>query len=207
MNDDELQRAYQRATTRSALGPHPDPDRIADLVSGSGRESDRLELLEHVVRCPACRRELDFLRSANEGARAADTARFPNRWIAFAAAAVLVIGVSAVALTRTRARPTAAADVYRGQRPTVALLQPSANETVQLPVHLVWRRVADARNYRVELLSERGDMIAAWNTTDTALAIPDSVRLTASESYDVWVRATLGDRTDVSSPIVRFSVK
>lgn len=205
MNDDELQRAYLRAAPQSPLGEHPDPERIADLVRGSGREADRLELLEHVMQCPTCRSELDLLRAASEGARAADTARFPARWAALAAAAVLLIGVSAVVLTR--ARPPVAPDVYRGQRPAIALLAPSAGATVSQPVHLTWQRIADARSYRVELLSEHGDMIAAWNTADTALAIPDSVRLTARQSYDVWVRATLGDRTDVSSPIVRFSVK
>jgi len=205
MNDEELQRAYLRAAPQAPIGPHPDPERIADLVRGSGREADRLALLEHVMRCPACRRELDLLRAANEGARAADTSRFPVRWMAFAAAAVLVIGVTSVFLSRTRT--PVAPDVYRGQRPALTLVEPHAGSTVAQPVHLAWQAVADARTYHIELLSEHGDMIAAWNTTDTALAIPDSVRLIASQSYDVWVRATLDDRTDVSSPIVRFSVK
>jgi len=67
--------------------------------------------------------------------------------------------------------------------------------------------VNGAQSYRVELLTARGDVIAAWSTLDTALVIPNSVRLRASESYDMWVRATFADRSEVSSPLVRFSVK
>lgn len=205
MTEEELQRAYQRATAHARLGAHPAPERIADLVQGKAREPDRLELLDHVMQCAQCRSELDLLRTASEGARAADTARFPMRWTMFAAAAVLLIGVTAIALLQTR--PAATADVYRGRRPAMALVQPSAGETVGQPVHLAWHGITEARNYHVELLSARGDMIAAWNTSDSTLAIPDSIRLDASQSYDVWIRATLADRTEVSSPIVRFSVK
>jgi len=50
-------------------------------------------------------------------------------------------------------------------------------------------------------------VIAGWSTADTSLVIPDSVHVRANESYDVWVRALLADRTEVSSPLVRFSVK
>lgn len=205
MTDEELQRAYQRVSAQAPLGAHPEPERIADLVQGTGREPDRLALLEHVMQCARCRAELDLLRAANEGARSTDVARFPMRWAALAAAAVIVVGVSAIALRQTR--PTLATDVYRGQRPAVALVQPAGGATVAQPVHLAWHNITDARNYHVELLSARGDVIAAWNTSDTVLAIPDSVRLDASHSYDVWVRATMADRTELSSPIVRFSVK
>lgn len=204
MSDEELQRAYQRATAHAPPGAHPEPDRIAALVLGTAREPDRVATLEHVMQCARCRAELDLLRSANEGARAADTSRFPMRWAAIAAAAVLAIGVGAVALRQPR---PVTPDVFRGQRPAVGLVQPEAGSTVAKPVHLAWHGIADARNYHVELLSARGDVIAAWNTSDTVLAIPDSVRLDASQSYDVWVRATMADRTEVSSPIVRFSVK
>jgi hypothetical protein len=204
MSDDELQRAYRRATMHAPPDAHPDPDRIADLVRGSLRESDRIAVLEHAMQCTQCRAELDLLRAASEGARAAPRARSFTRWAVLAAAAVVVLGVSAVALRQRRAPEP---DVYRGERPGVGLVQPVAGAAVARPVRLAWHGVADARSYHVELLSARGDMIAAWNTSDTALAIPDSVHLDAGGAYDVWVRATLHDRSEVSSPIVRFTVK
>jgi hypothetical protein len=74
-------------------------------------------------------------------------------------------------------------------------------------VRLAWHPTDGAQSYRVEVLTARGDVIAAWSTPDTALVIPDSVRLRANESYDMWVRAMLAGRTEVSSPLVRFSVK
>jgi hypothetical protein len=205
MSDDELQRAYQRGIARTPPGVHPEPERIAALIQGSTRELDRIATLEHVMQCVRCGAELDLLRAAKEVARAADTTRFTVRRAAIAAAAVLVLGVGAVALRQHR--PVAAADVYRGQRPAIALVQPEAGSAVAQPVRLAWHGIADARSYHVELLSAHGDMIASWNTSDTVLSIPDSVRLQPSQSYDTWVRATLAERTEVSSPIVRFSVK
>ena len=74
-------------------------------------------------------------------------------------------------------------------------------------MRLAWHAMDGAQSYRVELLTTRGDVIAAWTTRDTTLVVPDSVHVSANESYDMWVRAMLTDRTEVSSPVVRFSVK
>jgi len=74
-------------------------------------------------------------------------------------------------------------------------------------VRVTWHAIDGATSYRVELLSTNGQLVAAKNTPDTSAAIPDSARVRANAQYDVWVRATLADRTEVSSPIVRFSVR
>jgi len=173
MNDDELRREYQRSTNTMPLGPHPEPEQLAKLVSGEMPEAERLTLLEHVLRCKTCKPELELLRAANEGARAVERRSFPTYWMALAAAALILVGIGVLTI--------------RTHRIAVA--------------------VDGAQSYRVEVLTTRGDVIAAWSTPDTSLSVPDSVRINASESYDMWVRAMLPDRTEVSSPVVRFSVK
>ena len=205
MNDDELRREYQRSAATTALGPHPEPDELAVLMGGAMPEPDRLAILEHVLCCPTCGPELDLLRSASAGARAAEHRMPMSRWMAFAAAALILVGIGA--LTLRGHRVAVPVDVMRGNHAAVAVIEPAAGITVAAPVRLAWHAMDGAQSYRVELLTTRGDVIAAWNTLDTALVIPDSVRISANESYDMWVRAMLADRTEVSSPLVRFSVK
>jgi hypothetical protein len=204
MNDDELRREYQRSTNTMPLGPHPEPDQLASLVSGAMPEAERLALLEHVLRCPTCKPELELLRAANEGARAAERRGFPTHWMALAAAALILVGIGVLTI-RTH-RIGVPVDVMRGGHAAVSVIEPEAGATVSAPMRLAWHAVDGAQSYRVELLTTRGDVIAAWSTPDTTLAVPDSVRISASESYDMWVRAMLSDRTEVSSPVVRFSV-
>jgi len=204
MNDDELRRAYQRSAAM-APSPHPEPDGLSELMGGAMPEPERLAMLEHVLRCPTCGPELDLIRAASAGARAAEHRMPQSRWMAFAAAALILVGIGALALRGHRA--AVPVDVMRGGHAAVAVIEPASGTTVAAPARLAWHAVNGAQSYRVELLTARGDVIAAWSTLDTALVIPNSVRLRASESYDMWVRATFADRSEVSSPLVRFSVK
>jgi hypothetical protein len=205
MNDEELRREYQRSTRGVPPGTHPEPEQLEKIVSGAGSESERLAMLEHVLRCPTCRPELDLLRAASEGARAAERPMPATRWLALAAMAILVVGIGALVLRGRGAAP--AADVMRGHQQALSLIEPAAGDRIAAPVRVTWHAIDGATSYRVELLSTSGELVASWNTSDTSSAIPDTAHVRANDAYDVWVRATLADRTEVSSPIVRFSVK
>lgn len=205
MNDEELRREYRRSSVGAPPGTHPEPEQLEQIMSGAGSESERLALLEHVLRCPTCGPELDLLRAANEGARAAERRMPATRWLALAAMAILVVGIGALVLRGRAGTPPA--DVMRGNRAAMSLIEPAVGDRVPAPVRITWHAIDGATTYRVELLSTSGELVANWNTADTAVSIPDSAHVRANEQYDVWVRATLADRTEVSSPIVRFSVK
>ena len=205
MNDDELRREYQRSKSNAAPGPHPEPEQLAALLEGTLTEATRLELLDHVTRCTTCGPDLDLLRAANEGARAAERRVMPSRWMALAAAILILVGIGV--LTLRGHRPVVVPDVMRGGHAAVAVIEPAAGSTVAAPVTIAWHAMPGAQSYRVEVLTERGEVIASWSTSDTALAIPDSVHVKANTGYDMWVRAMLADRTEVSSPLVRFIVK
>jgi hypothetical protein len=205
MNDEELRREYQRSSRGAPPGAHPEPEQLEQLVSGAGPETERLALLEHVLRCPTCGSELDLLRAANEGARAAERRMPATRWLALAAMAILVVGIGALVLRGRGVTPPA--DVMRGNPRAMSLIAPAVGDRVAAPVRVTWHAVDGATTYRVELLTPGGELVANWNTADTTATVPDSAHVRATEQYDVWVRATLPDRTEVSSPIVRFSVK
>lgn len=205
MNDDDLRREYQRSARSAPFAEHPKPEQLERIVTGGGSEAERIELLEHVLRCPTCGPELDLLRAANEGARAVEP-RMPNRqWLAIAAVALLVIGIGTLVLRGRHVTP--GADVLRGHTQSIALVEPAGGSSVALPLRLAWQPVNGAASYRVELLGTNGELIGSWTTPDTTLAIADSMHVSTNAAYDVWVRATLADRTEVSSPIVRFNVK
>lgn len=205
MNDEELRREYQRSPRAAPPGPHSDPEQLERIVNGEGSEAERLLALEHVLQCPTCGPELNLLRAASAGARAAQRQAPVARWLALAAVAILVIGLGALTLRSRRMTPNA--DVMRGQAEAMSLIEPASGASLERPIRLTWHAVDGATSYRVELLSTAGDLIGAWTTRDTSLAIADSTRVGRSSSYDVWVRATRADRTDVSSSIVRFNVK
>ena len=205
MNDEELRREYQRSSLGAPSGAHPEPEQLEQIVMGAGPESERLALLEHVLRCPTCGPELDLIRTASEGARAAERRMPATRWLAMAAMAILVVGIGALVLRGRGVTPPA--DVMRGNGAAMSLIEPAVGDRVASPVRITWHAIDGATTYRVELLSTSGELVANWNTSDTTAAIPDSAQVRANEQYDVWVRATLADRTEVSSPIVRFSVK
>ena len=205
MNDDELRREYQRSASAAPLGTHPEPETLAELVNGEMPEAQRLTVLEHVLRCPTCKPELELLRAANEGARAAERRTLPSRWMALAAAALILVGVGVLVMRGQRA--AVPVDVMRGGHAAVSVIDPFTGTAVSAPVQLTWHAMDGAQSYRVELLTTQGAVIAAWSTRDTTLVVPDSVHVSANGSYDMWVRAMLNDRTEVSSPVVRFSVK
>ena len=205
MNDEELRREYQRSSRGGPPGTHPEPEQLEQIVNGAGSESERLALLEHVLRCPTCGPELDLLRAASEGARAAERRMPATRWLALAAMAILVVGIGALVLRSRGVTP--AAEVMRGHRQTLSLIEPAVGDRLAAPVRIAWHAIGGATSYRVELLSTSGELLAGWNTADTSSTIPVTALVRANAEYDVWVRATLADRTEVSSPIVRFSVK
>ena len=102
MNDDELRREFQHSKSTAAPGPHPEPDQLAALLDGTLTEATRLELLDHVTRCTTCGPELDLLRAANEGARAVQRRVMPSRWMALAAAALILAGLGVLPPRRPR---------------------------------------------------------------------------------------------------------
>jgi hypothetical protein len=205
MNDEELRREYQRSLGGTPPGAHPEPDQLEQIVNGSLPEAARLALLEHVLRCPTCRPELDLLRAAHEGSRAAERRMPATRWLALAAAALLVVGIGALVVRSRSIVPPA--EVMRGRPRALSLIEPAAGDRIAAPARVTWHAIEGATTYRVELLSTAGELVASWSSPDTTSAIPDSAHVMPDQQYDVWVRATLADRTEVSSPIVRFSVK
>jgi hypothetical protein len=80
-DDERLRQLYQRSMTsadrdgeRPANGCTSRED-LALLASGDGDEARRLAILDHVMTCADCQRELDLVRAAGSAARDVGTQR------------------------------------------------------------------------------------------------------------------------------------
>ncbi len=202
MNDDELQRAYGR-TIRVPLdrAACPTPEALGDLAARRGSEAGRLAVLDHVMQCAACRRDLDLLLVADRAGTRSVVAR---RWVAAAAAAILVIGVGGVGarvLLRERA-----AEVERGGTVALRPVSPGGGTAATAPVLLTWHAAPGARRYRVEVLAADGAPLWSATTADTSVTVPDSV-VARGGTFGWWVTGRLRDGATVSSGVTPFSAR
>jgi hypothetical protein len=204
LNDERLRLAYGRVledrTDRSRRS-HPEPEALVSLAERSGSDAVRLEVLDHVMACDACRRELDLVRASLSAAglpRQRSWFRSPSIGIMAIAASLLI--VAGVRLLST------SADVETGPR----LRGGSAVATYPvrwLPTGsagLAWRPTADAVSYRLEVIDEAGAALVDSTMRDTAFVLTDSLAKT-QRTLSWTVSATLGDGSTVSSLPVRLA--
>ena len=206
-NDERLRLAYrasleQRATT--ARGSHPDPQALVALVERSGSEASRLQLLDHVMSCDACRRELDLVRAsiaASGVPRQATWFRSPSIGLMALAATLLV--VAGVRLYTTSQDAEAGPRLRGGSG--VATYPVRWLPTIG--AGLAWRPATGAENYRIEVVDESGTALVDSTMRDTTFVVVDS--LVRNRRGVTWsVTATLGDGSTVSSlptPLNRLS--
>jgi hypothetical protein len=169
MKDEELRGLYRSHLTKGDAGNRtacPPPERLREVLDREGSEEARLATMNHVMACRHCLPEFEMLRSVNEALPGQKPA---FRWMAIAAAAVLVIGAALIG--RQVIRP--GEDVLR-DGPTLRLLSPRSGEQLAQPVRLVWNRVPEAVEYQVEVLTTDGAPATTFKTADTT-AVLDSL--------------------------------
>ena len=201
MSDERLRELYAASLAgRPAGTTHPAPEALAALARREGSEDERLATLDHVMSCVECRRDFDLLRSVERAGTAAGVATggaTRRSWVMPAALAATLL--LAVGLGRQLLRHPAD-DTSRGETGGVVLVQPEADMPAGQPLTFVWRRVAGATRYEVELLDSTGAVAASAATADTS-ATPDSARALPPGEYRWWVRALMADTRTVRSPL------
>jgi hypothetical protein len=209
--DERLRAAYGEALAGGRVvvgGAHPTPDELEGLVERRMPEAIRLALLDHVMACAACVREVELLRAVERGgvtlARARPVRGNP-RLLALAASVLVVVGGGLLA-RRVLAPSAREPEVVRGDSGGVTLVAPSGPVPAGVSVVLRWRPVTGAVRYEVEVLSERDEVVAGGSTVDTLYTLPGVVRLTPGSRYQWWVRARLRDGTVDRSGLGGFTV-
>ncbi len=205
MTDQELWRAYQAGISAHPTGRRdcPDPETITALLEREGKEADRLALLDHLMACPACRRDFELLRAVHVAAPA--RTRRLLQPLALAASVALTAGLTWGLWSMLQ---TDQVDTLRGGDARIEPVAPASDAVVSLPVQLAWRPVSDASLYAAELLTHDGLVMQSWVTADTSVTVPVSGGATVQAgAYAWWVRTRLRDGTERRSPVVRFEVR
>ena len=199
MTDEQFRVLYGRATSHHdpRRADCPSPDALLAIVRREGPELERVEMLDHVMSCPDCRRDFELLRAIErgqrvEGRRAAEWIRW-RRPIGAGLITALAASLAFAAILGSRHdwwRGVGASDVMRDLPADVVILSPPADALVRPgALAFTWRAVPDARGYTLELLRPDGTTLASRQTTDTTVTLAD-VRLAPGE-YRWWVRARL----------------
>jgi hypothetical protein len=200
-NDERLRAAYTASLEKrgaGARGAHPEPEALLALVERSGPEVTRLELLDHVMACDSCRRELDLVRAGVAATGVAAT-RQATTW--FRSPSLVLMAMAATLL------------VAAGVRLYVASTDPEAGPTMRggsgvathpvrwLPnvgAGLAWSPTVGAESYRVEVVDESGAAVVDSTMRDTTVMVAES--LVRNRRGITWsVTATLGDGSTVTS--------
>jgi hypothetical protein len=173
------------------------PEALLAVVRHEGPEDERLATLDHVMSCGDCVRELELLRALEragaEGGRehAGDAVEFRPRlsWRRFTplALAASVILAVAIGLMRRDGGPSAD-DISRSGDEAVTLLAPAAELAAGDPVLFVWRPVAGATRYELELVDDAGNVAFSTTTADTTATLPAARRLVPGAEYRWAVR-------------------
>ena len=202
MNDERLREAYERGLPRSDGSPTLDDvsaERLRRLVEQEGPESERLRTLDVALSTAEGRRELEIAWAA---ARAARPARRSWRRYAIAASFLIVVGASALLVRRGKAPDT----VLRGSESPVTLVAPVGEVRPDRATRFLWRAVGSAERYQIVVVDTTGTELFAAETRDTALSLPDSVKLVPGHAYLWWVQARLADQSTVTAVTQRLVV-
>jgi len=203
MNDEQLRDAYERGlppTDGAASLDDVSAERLRRLVEGEGSDSERLRTLDVALSSAEGRRELEIAWAA---ARAARPRRRSWQRFAVAASLIAVAGTSAVWWQQ---RDRGITQAIRGSESPVTLLAPLGEVREDRAKRFVWHAVGKADRYLVVVVDTAGTELFAIETRDTALVLPDSVRMAPGSTYLWWVQARLTDQTTVTAVTQRVVV-
>ena len=204
MNDERLREAYERGLPSSDGATSLDDvaaERLRRLVEREGNESERLRTLDVALSTAEGRRELEIAWAAARAARPRRSVAW--RPYAIAASAIVLAGTSALWL---RQRDGSQAEVMRGSDSPVTLVTPVGRVASERATHFVWRKVPNAKRYTLVVVDTTGTELFASETRDTAIVLPDSVRLASGRTYLWWVQARLSDESTVTGVTQRLVV-
>ena len=174
---------------------HLTPEQTAGYLDRVLTREERALVEAHLATCADCRGEVVALRpftGVNQKRRRLWTAGLA---LGAAAAAVILVIVPGNSGPEPSLHRDAAVD-------TAPAIQPRGPEGPgPRPRVLAWSRLAQASRYRATVFDEEGSILFRAETSDSALQLPDSVRLMPGRSYFWKVEADIGwDRWASSRP-------
>lgn len=199
MNDERLREAYDtllRERSRRADESDVSLEAMCDVLVRRGSEESRLAAIDRIMAHPRLAEEFEILRAAHEAGKVAQRRIFSARPLAIAATLIVAVGLGTW-LSRSGGDGT---DVIRGPRVAIPLYAPAETALADSARVFVWSGNPDATQYLFELNTADGTPLYAITTSDSSLALPDSVRLAPGTSYFWWVRSSTASG-ELASPL------
>ena len=202
MNDATLRQAYEALLRERAGRGEPlgvSLEAMCDVLDRKGSEESRLAAIDRIMAHPRLAQEFEILRAAHTAGRVAQRRTFVAWPLAIAASLIAAIG-----LGTWLARGGTDVDQLRGPSVAIPLYAPAETALADSARVFLWSGNPDATQYLFELSTAGGNALFSATTTDSSLALPDSVRLAPGASYFWYVRATTpqGELTSPLRPLV-----
>jgi len=197
---------------RSAPPPgHLPAETLAAYIDGSLAPSARAEVEAHIADCFQCRSEFVSAKRLVNAAPAPMPA--VRRWpsvavVGAAAAAVLLMVISRQAPTASSPRMRSAPIPSAANSTALAVVMP-AREAVVTPagVRFVWRASESVMEYTLTVLDADGRARWTTSTSDTSVALPDSVVLAPGAEIHWYVDGLKSDGRSVGTGRQRFTTR
>lgn len=187
-------------STERRRAAHLESGEIAAYLDRVLPRPDRSRIEAHLAQCEECRDELVAVARLLRA-----RPRQPGWYLPVGVAAA----AAAVALFIIWPRPPEQPGSPEYREPAVTTTVPPAilgpRGVVAAPLIFVWTTVPHADRYRLALFDDSGRVVWETQTSDTAAALPDSIRLLPGASYLWKVEAQTGWDRWVASDLVGFS--
>ena len=183
---------------------------IAAFIDRSLEGEVRVRAVEHLATCERCRDEV--ATCARLAASAPATTRIPVALRAAAGIAAALVLAVAVRSSWHGETPVSGARTATVERSApiigrITTVFPTDSVTItRSQLRFVWRQDEDANVYRFVVTDANGRVVWRRDITDTAFALPDTVRLTRSALYYWHVDAPHADGSSAQSSGIAFRV-
>jgi hypothetical protein len=202
-NDERLRVAYRDSLTERARGQgdsHPEPEALLAVAERSGSEAVRLEVLDHVMTCESCRRELDLIRAS------VIAATEPRQRTWFRSPSIGLMAIAATLLVVAGVRLFVASgdsDAGPRLRGGAGISTYDVRWIPTAGAGLAWHPAQGAASYRLEVIDEAGVALVDSTIRDTTFLVAES--LLKNRRGVTWsVTATLAGRSTVTSSPIRL---
>jgi hypothetical protein len=182
---------------------HLTPEQTARYLDGVLTAEERVTVEEHLATCVECRDEVVALRPLVSAPSSRRRILRAGLALGSAAAAVVVLLVQPGQVPNPEPSQQHR-DPSQGAATVLVPRTPSGPGS--RPLMLVWSPLDLAKRYRVLVFDAEGTILYRVEATDSALRLPDSVRLSPGQSYFWKVEADTGFDRWVSSKLIEFSV-
>ena len=183
---------------------HLSSEELSAYLSNTMNTVERENVERHLVSCTECRAEL--IEGQRAIAHIPDRKRVSRRWYGIAglaaAAAILVAVWPHGEATLT---PAAERNNTSGSGGSVTIVSPAPDARLDASTRsFTWRR-DDGSSYKITVTDETGRSVWSQITTDTTIALPNTVQLARDGRYFWYVDALRPDGRSVTSGINSFN--